>query len=314
MPESVESKTVSVVIPVYFNEESLDPLFVELQAFEQALAARNAQLEVIFVDDGSGDGSFATLMRIKNLRPATKVIKLTRNFGALAASKVGFGYVTGDCFTILAADLQDPVEKVLEMVDRWLAGSKFVICVRADRSDPWLTKLFAAFYYSLLRLLVSENYPRGGFDMMLLDREFLTYMRASGRGTHPNLFAYWLGFRPEILYYSRRRRPFGRSRWTLTKKLVLFIDTLTGFSVVPIRLLSAIGVLTAFISFLYGAYMFVNALFGRIDVQGFPTIIVLVTFFSGLILVMLGVIGEYLRRIFDAAQNRPESVIEKILL
>lgn len=303
-----------MVVPVYYNEGSLPQLAKALVPFEEELKARSLELELIFVDDGSGDRSFDEVMKIKQARPQTKVVKLTRNFGAIAASKTGFKFVTGDCFGILAADLQDPPEKFLEMVDCWLAGERFVVCARASRDDPFMTKLLAAGYYLALRMLVVKDYPDGGFDLMLLDKTLLPYMRDMGKNTHPNLYAYWLGVPPKILYYHRAKREYGKSRWTLGKKLRLFVDTITGFSVVPIRMISTFGLVVALLSFLYGAYIFFNALFDRFEVPGYPTIIVLITFFSGLILVMLGIIGEYLWRIFDTSQGNPESVIDETYL
>jgi polyisoprenyl-phosphate glycosyltransferase len=307
-------KTVSAIMPVYYNQYSLAQLFAELQEFEKDLKERQLALELIFVDDGSGDESLVELMKIKQVRPATKVIKLTRNFGSVAASKTGFRFVTGDCFCILAADRQDPVAKVLEMVDCWLAGEKFVVCARDSREDPVSTRFFAAIYYVVIRWLIAADYPRGGFDLMLLDRTLLPHMIDSGKDTHPNLYAYWLGITPRILNYHREKRSEGRSRWTFRKKAKLFFDTITGFSVTPLRVISGFGLTVATLSFVYGLYILINGLLGRIEVPGFTTIIVLMTFFSGLILVMLGIIGEYLWRVFDATQKKPESVIDETFL
>jgi polyisoprenyl-phosphate glycosyltransferase len=312
--ETPNVRTISVIVPVYYNQASLAKLFIDLKDFEEKLTQRQMALELIFVDDGSGDGSLLELMKIKQARSASKVIKLTRNFGAVAASKTGFRFVSGDCFCILAADRQDPVAKILEMVDCWLTGEKFVVCARESREDPITTRFFAAIYYVAIRKLVAAGYPRGGFDLMLLDRTLLPYMIDSGKNTHPNLYAYWLGITPKILHYHREKRMEGWSRWTFRKKVKLFVDTVTGFSVTPLRLISAFGLAAATLSFVYGLYMFVNGLLGNIYVPGFATIIVLLTFFSGLILVMLGIIGEYLWRVFDATQKKPESVIDETFL
>jgi polyisoprenyl-phosphate glycosyltransferase len=314
MSHSDPGKVISIITPVYYNDASLPQLFEDLQQFETKLSVRELKLELIFVDDGSGDNSLAELMKIKQVRPATKVIKLTRNFGAIAASKTGFQFVTGDCFCILAADRQDPVAKVLEMIDCWLAGEKFVVCARESRDDPMSTRFFAAMYYVLIRWLVAADYPRGGFDLMLLDRTLLPHMIDSGKDTHPNLYAYWLGIEPKVLRYRREKRTVGRSRWTFRKKIKLLIDTITGFSVTPLRLISSFGLAAATLSFAYGLYMLIVGLLGYIVVPGFTTIIVLITFFSGLILVMLGIIGEYLWRVFDATQKKPESVIDETFL
>ena len=314
MSYAAAPKVLSIITPVFYNGPSLPQLFEDLQGIEVKLEDRGLELELIFVDDGSGDDSLAELIKIKQVRPATKVIKLTRNFGSVAASKTGFRFVTGDCFCILAADRQDPVDKVLEMADCWRAGERFVVCARESRDDPILTRFFAAIYYMAIRWLVAADYPRGGFDLMLLDRILLPYMIDIGKDTHPNLYAYWLGITPKILRYHRKGRTKGRSRWTLRKKAKLFFDTITGFSVTPLRLISGFGLTAATLSFVYGLYILINGLLGRIEVPGFTTIIVLMSFFSGLMLVMLGIIGEYLWRVFDTTQKKPESVIDETFL
>jgi polyisoprenyl-phosphate glycosyltransferase len=307
-------RVVSVVVPVYFNEQSLPHLFSDLAPFEESLRERGLTLELIFVNDGSGDQSLTRLLDIKRQRPATKVISLARNFGAVAASKTGFRFVSGDAFTIIAADLQDPVEQLLLMVDRWLAGAKFVVSVRRSRGDPPATKLFAEIYYRILNWLVVRDYPKGGFDLMLMDKVMLPHMVGSGKNTNPNMYAYWLGFKPVILHYDRLERKYGRSRWTFRKKFNFFIDTISGFSVAPVRIMSGFGLIVAALSFLYGINIIIGALLGRVDVQGFATTVALVSFFSGIILVMLGVLGEYLWRIFDAVNHKPESVIDETFL
>jgi dolichol-phosphate mannosyltransferase len=305
-------KRLSIVVPVYYNEGSLPALFQELCKIEAQLGDRGVELELIFVDDGSGDGSFQALLAIKSARPETRVIRLARNFGAVSASKTGLRHATGDCFLVLAADLQDPPELILEMVDRWLAGCRFVLCVRRSRQDPPASRLFAWVYYRLLRLLVVPDYPEGGYDLALMDRALLPHMQSSSKNINPNVFAFWLGFKPEVIPYDRRERKHGRSRWTFAKKLKFFADTLLGFSPVPLRLLSLVGLVATFLSFAYGLFVVANGLLGRFEVHGFATLATLICFFFGLLLCMLGVIGEYLWRIFDEVSRRPESVISDV--
>ncbi|MBX7100005.1 MAG: glycosyltransferase family 2 protein [Myxococcaceae bacterium] len=314
MSESGPRKKMSVVVPVYFNEASLPHLFTKLQWLEAELATLSLDLELIFVDDGSLDGSWKALLDIRGARPATKLIKLSRNFGAVAASNTGFQFVTGDCFMVLSADLQDPVEQLLLMVRHWLDGRKFVISVRKERVDPLMTRLFAATFYVIVRNLVLESYPKGGFDLMLMDRALLPHLAGSSAHTNPNMLAYWLGFEPTVLEYKREERRFGKSRWTFRKKLKFFLDTVTGFSTAPIRLVSWLGVAVAMLSFVYGVWIAINAALGRIEAQGFATLAVLVSFFSGLILMSLGIVGEYLWRIFDLVNHKPKSVIDVTLL
>jgi dolichol-phosphate mannosyltransferase len=299
---------------VYYNSGSLPELAVQLGALEERLAERGVGLELIFVNDGSGDDSLTGLLAIKRSRPHTKVISLARNFGAVAASKTGLSYVTGDAFMFLAADLQDPPEQAVPMVDHWLGGSKFVVSARATRRDPLTSVLWAWLYYRLVEWFVLPGYPRGGFDLMLMDRVMLPYIINSGKNTNPNVYAFWLGFTPVTLHYDRRERRHGTSRWTFGKKLKFFVDTICGFTVVPIRVMSIIGVVAAVLSLLYGAYIAVAALQGKVAVQGFATLVTLISFFSGLILMMLGTLGEYLWRVFDAVTNKPESVIDEVYL
>lgn len=306
-------KKVSVVVPVYFNEGSLAPLFQEFIEVEKQLHDIQIELELIFVDDGSGDGSFGELVKIKAQRPATKLIKLSRNFGAVHASKTGYQFVTGDCFVVIAADLQDPPAMILEMVRRWQAGAKFVMCVREKRVDPPLTKLFARVYYRLLRSWVVPNYPDGGYDLALMDKAMLPHMQSSGKNINPNVFAFWLGFKPESIPYERRKRIHGKSRWTFRKKLKFFLDTLLGFSIVPLRLISLTGIVVSLASLAFVIFVVINGLLGRYDVPGFATLASIISFLLGLVICMLGVIGEYVWRIFDEINRRPEAVIEEVL-
>lgn len=305
-------KMISVVVPVYFNEGSLPDLFQELQSVEDILATKDVGMEWIFIDDGSQDRSLQVLLELKRRRPATKVVKLTRNFGAVHASKAGLGMVTGEAFSVLAADLQDAPDLLVTMVDRWLAGAKYVIAERTDRRDPLVSRCFAWIYYRLIRWLVVPGYPRGGYDVALMDRAMLSHLKNSNKNINPSLFAYWLGFKPEVIFYERRQRIHGQSRWTFSKRFKYFIDSILGFSIVPIRLILLLGLAIAIPSFGYGMWVVVHALLHGADVRGFPTLVALVTFLLGLIIVMLGVIGEYLWRIFDEISRRPEAVVEEV--
>jgi dolichol-phosphate mannosyltransferase len=299
----------SLIIPVYHNADTLPDLFVALRDFEAGLAKLGLGLELIFVDDGSLDGSFAQLMDFRAAREGTKVVKLSRNFGAPAAVKAGMRFVTGDCFMFFPADLQDPFDQVLAMVEQWLAGHKLVLSARRSREDPLATRAFAAISRAAIRLMIRRDYPAGGVGMVLMDKVILPSMQNSAKNINPNVYAFWLGFDPKILQYDRVKRASGRSRWTFAKKFQYMIDTLTGFSVVPIRLMSAIGLITALCSFAYAVRIVIASLSGQIDVSGFAAIVTVNAFLGGCTLFMLGIIGEYLWRIFDQVSGRPEAVI-----
>ena len=311
---STNQKTLSLVFPVYFNDGSLTELFQQLAKFEVKLSQHSALLELIFIDDGSADNSLEKLLDFKKTRPTTKLVKLTRNFGAVAATKTGFNFVTGDCFAVMAADLQDPIEKVFEMFLEWKAGHKYVVCQRLSRNDPLTSKLLSKVYYCIIRLVIADDYPSRGFDLMLMDKSMLGFVRDSSKNINTHLYAYWLGFKPKILEYHRPQRQHGKSRWTLSKKINLAINTITGFSVAPIRLVSAFGFLVALASFGFGLAIFAGAIFGTSAVAGFATIVTLICFFGGLILFMLGILGEYIWRIFDNSTTKPESVVDETFL
>jgi polyisoprenyl-phosphate glycosyltransferase len=308
----MSNKKISIVVPVYFNADSLPRLFEEFLKLESQLAKRALDLELIFVDDGSKDESLIRLLEFKKRRSATKIVKLTRNFGAVHCSKTGFKFVTGDAFMIVAADLQDPPSLIPEMVDRWLAGSKFVICERISRGDPLVSVIFSKIYYMLLRKFIIPGYPEGGYDMGLMDKVFLSYLLNSSKTVFTPLLAYWLGYQPDVIHYHRPARENGKSGWTFAKKFTTFLDVMLGFSITPIRAISGIGAVVAVCSFLYGGAVVVSALFHKIPVEGFATVVALISFLLGLIILMLGVIGEYLWRIFDETNKRPETVIEEI--
>lgn len=307
-------KTLSIVVPVYWNEESLPLLGDRLVELERLLASRDVGLELVFVDDGSGDRSFDELLKLKQRFAKVTLVRFARNFGAVVASKHGYSHVTGDCFMSLAADLQDPPLLIAEMVDRWLAGSKFVIAVREARNDPVTSTMFSAIFYRLVRAFVIPNYPITGYDMGLMDsRAILPHLLRSGKNINIALFAYWLGFAPSVIHYEREERRHGRSRWTFRKRLKFFIDSLIGFSMTPIRMISGFGIAVSIVSVVYCLVLITNALLGRTSVPGFVTLATLISFFAGVIIAMLGIIGEYLWRIFDQTNDRPEVVIDEIV-
>ncbi|MEP7291960.1 MAG: glycosyltransferase family 2 protein [Chloroflexota bacterium] len=299
-------KTVSLVIPVYAEAESLPALFDELRAVEAQLAARTCALELIFVDDGSRDGSLNLLLQFRETHPATKIVKLARNFGAVAASKAGLGFVTGGCFAWLSADLQDPPALIVEMVDAWLGGAKYVIAARTARRDPPLPRFFSALYYALLRRLVMPDYPQGGFDLALIDQSLMAHLRDSGRQTNTELLSFWLGVAPVIINYERRQRLHGKSGWTFARKLGYARDSLLGFSPFLIRAISLIGALVTVLSVCYGASAVLTG------APGFAAAFAVVIFLLGVIIFALGILGEYLWRIHNQLSQRPEVVIDHI--
>ncbi len=305
-------KKLSIVVPVFQNQGSLPTLFEKLKILESTLLESGTSLECIFVNDGSNDNSLEILRNLKKIRPHWILINLSRNFGAVNSSKTGLGFVTGDAFIILAADLQDPPELILRMCQEYMNGSDFVICEREDRDDPFFTKVFARFYYLILRTFVISDYPRGGYDFALMDRKMLQPIYESSKSMYTPILAWWLGFKPFTIKYHRSHRQHGKSAWTFSKKFNSALDIFLGFSKKPIRFLTLTGFLVAMVSFIFGTLIFISAVTHRIDVPGYATIVIFLSFMFGVVITMLGVIGEYLIRVFEEVNKRPFSVIESI--
>ena len=305
-------KRFSIVVPIYYNELNIPDTVPQLLALERE--APGYELELVFVDDGSGDRSLELLLDFQRRYPERiKVVKLTRNFGSMAAIQAGLSLATGDCVGMIAADLQDPPELFLEMLRHWENGTKAVLAVRSDREESASQKFFANSYYALIRRFALAGYPEGGFDFFLVDRQVVgDIIGIREKNTNLMSLIFWLGYRPVMLPYVRRGRRKGVSRWTLGKKVKLFVDSFVAFSYVPIRFLSAMGLLVATSAFLYGGYVFFSWAAMDIPVKGYAPTVILIALTSGVQMVMLGVLGEYLWRTLDETRKRPPYVIDQV--
>jgi len=309
----MNKKIVSIVIPVYFNEFNLEHTVSRLMGL---VAQRSdIEFEFIFVDDGSEDNSLNILLKYKTIYPEyIRVVKLTRNFGTMAAIQAGFSVCTGDYAGFIAADLQDPPELFLEMIKTLESGKKVCIAVRSSREDPFLQKLLANTFYYLLRRFALKNYPKKGFDFLLFNREVLNHVNFI-REKNSNIMnlIFWMGYDFSSFPYTREARKFGVSKWTFSKRIKLFIDSFVSFSYFPIRLISALGFFISFSSFAYLLFIVFNWYSGQIAIKGWATTIVFVAFISGAQMLILGVLGEYLWRTLDQVKTRPTYIIDEII-
>ena len=302
---------LSIVVPIYKNQDNIRPFYND---FNDNIKPFIDDYEIIMVHDASPDGSWNIMKEIAESDNKIKLIKLSRNFGAIAASFTGIQYSEGDCVTVKACDLQEPPELTVNMYNMWKNGSKSVIAIRESRDDPWYTTIFSNMYYWLIRKMVISDMPIGGFDTYLIDRKIANKIIAINDKNSPiTLQVLWMGFGPDKTYYERRKREIGKSSWTFSKKMKLFVDSLIGFSYIPIRFMSVIGLVFSFGSIVWGIYMIIVRLMGKIPVQGYTTIIVLILFSSGLIMFTLGLLGEYVWRTLDASKKRPISVVEEMV-
>jgi len=303
---------LSIVIPVYFNEANIPVTWAALAATLAQLPAR-MDWEVVFVDDGSGDRSYDALLAVHDAAPErVRVVKLTRNFGQVAAILAGFRAARGDCCAVMSADLQDPPELLLEMVDRWRRGPhKIVLATRTARDDGAFAQWASRLFYRAMRRFAIPNMPEGGFDFFLLDRQVVDLMnRIEERNTFLQGQILWTGFVPEVIPYARRRREIGRSRWTLSRKIKYFADGFVTYTVAPIRLITAAGLCVSLLSFAYALLIFVLKLAWAIPIEGWAPIMISILGLAGVQLVMLGIIGEYLWRNYHETRRLPNFVVE----
>jgi dolichol-phosphate mannosyltransferase len=303
----VTRELVSVVIPVYFNEESLLRLAGRLRAVADAA---DHDLEVVFVDDGSRDGSWDRIVEITRAWPAARGLRLTRNFGSQMAIVAGLSEARGAAAAVLSADLQEPPELVHEMVAAWRRGATAILAVRRSRPEGWTIRAAAGLYYRILQRLAFAEMPTGGFDCFLIGRPAIDFIVEGGETnvSLPGLLM-WSGFPVALVPYDRVAREEGESRWTFTKKLKYFADSIIAFSYAPLRWMSISGAVLALLAFAYTAFLVAYKFIHDEPIQGWTSLMVALTFFSGVQLLSLGVLGEYLWRTLDAARARKRFLI-----
>lgn len=211
------------------------------------------------------------------------------------------------------ADLQEDSDIILEMFESWQKGNKVVLAVREERDDSFTTKLFAGMYYRLVQKFVNKNMPAGGCDCYLLDRQVIeVLLNLDEKNSSLTLQVLWAGFQTDQVYFHRREREIGKGRWTLAKKFKLFLDSMISFSYVPIRMMWIIGILFFIFAVVMGINVFVEWFTVGTPIAGWPSLMCVVLCSSGLILLMLGLLGEYVWRTFDAARKRPPFIIDEI--
>ena len=295
---------ISVVVPVYFNEASLGPSHQRLA--QMAASVADAEFEFIFVDDGSGDHSFEVLRNLSESDARVKAIRLVRNSGSNPAIVAGLAHAHGDASVVITADLQDPPELIPDMIAKWREGYQVVLAARTQRSDPWLTRVTGDVFNRLYKRLVFPNFPEKGFDFFLADAKVV---RVLVQNAGPNLYLFglllWAGFKSATLSYERGQRQFGKSRWTLSKKVKYFVDAFVSFSYLPLRITSIVGILLAIFGFLYAGFVVLARIVWGFPVEGWTSLMVVLLLVSGVQLVMLGILGEYLWRTLDESRRRP---------
>lgn len=304
---------ISFIIPCYFNEKNIPITSNELIKNEKNFPS-STSFEYIMIEDGSKDNTLSELLKFKKDYPdKVKIIKLSGNFGSYNAILAGMNYATGDCNVILAADLQDPPDLIPKMLTHWQNGIKLVIANRIDREEPFIQKLFSNSYHHFIKKFALPNIPKGGYDLVLFDAQLRKeVVKINEKNTNQIYLLSWLKYEHVSIPYVRRRRELGKSRWTLQKKIKLFVDSFVSFSFFPVRLISVVGLLLGLFSFLYGLFIIYAKFTGLVPLQGWSAIMVVLLFVSSFQMIALGIIGEYVWRALDAARGRPNYIVDEI--
>ena len=300
---------LSIIIPVYYNELNLQPLYKDIK--EKVIDVIDYDYEIVMVDDGSKDNSWEVMKVLAEQDDHVKLYHLSRNFGSHAAILCGLEHCSGDCAVIKAADLQEPTELILQMVDNWKTGNNVVLAVRAGREEGKVQRGFADTYYKIVRKMALPAMPEHGFDVYLIDRKVIEVLsKLDEKNSALTGQILWSGFKTGYVEYVRKAREIGTSRWTLKKKIRLVMDTLFSFSTVPITVVEIIGALSIFGAAIWAIVVLICKIAGKISVSGWTTLFIFNLFSFGVIMLTLGILGEYLWRTYDASMGRPPYIVE----
>ena len=304
------TRTISFVIPVYRNAGAVT---VTCERIKAAVATElpGYDYEFVFVDDGSDDGSLQELLRLREVDPKVRIISFTRNFGQMAAILAGLKRAAGELVLHLSADLQDPVSLIPRMVRDVEGGAELVIAHRVQREDRWSSRLTSRLFYGIIRLSLPQL-PAGGFDYVLMTRRVVdafNSIEVRNRFVQGDLL--WLGYQTTFIPYTRAKRTIGRSQYTFAKRLKNSIDAILDSSYLPIRFISAAGALVALLGFLYAINIAYWRLRYGLAFPGQAPIMILILVIGGMLMLMLGIVGEYVWRIYDEVKQKPNYVIRE---
>jgi glycosyltransferase involved in cell wall biosynthesis len=302
-------KLIDVVIPVYNNSQSIPIVASEINSYND----NQRTFRILFVDDGSTDGSWETIEDLV-AKPNSNAmgIKLSKNFGQLAAMKAGYQLASGDAVISISADLQDPSELVFKMANQWEAGSALVVCARKNRQDKLFIRMTSAIAYKILGMEV-PGIPGGGFDTFLMDKRVYEQLnQLKGRFNFLQADVLSFGFAPKVIEYVRISRPYGRSGYNFRKRFRNFAHGLIDSSYIFIRWTTRLGFAVTFLGLALASFLIIAKIEGDAPFDGFTLIACSVLIIGGVQISLTGVLGSYIWRIYDAIRDRPSSVIEKI--
>ncbi len=300
---------ISIIVPVYNSATILNNLLNEIETVKQA---NNWDLELLLIDDGSKDGSFEKILELSNKYKYIRGIKLSRNFGHQLAVKTGLMHTTGEYIAIIDDDLQDPPSLLPSFFEYLDKGYDVAYGIRKKRKESAIKKFSYAAFYRLLNRLSDTKIPLDSGDFCVMKKRVVDSMiQLNEKNPFLRGIRAWVGFNQIGVEYERAARFDGQSGYTLRKLMKIAMDGIFSFSSVPIRIITILGVIGLSFSVVYSLMVIYGAIFNEIPVKGFATITIIILFFSSIILICLGIIGEYIVRIYDEVRNRPYTIIEK---
>jgi len=307
-------KMISLVVPVYQNENSL--IETAKQASKVFYQCKY-DYQIIFINDGSTDKSLEILRSMHKKDPEhIVIINFTRNFGQRMAIAAGLEYAKGDAVGVVSADLQDPLELLSEMIATWEEGTKIVMATRLERQDGFISDLLSNVFHTFIRKYLLSDYPKGGSDYWLLDRIVIDeYNQIKLKNGSCQISFLRLGYSSKTIDYIRKERIHGKSQYNFWKRLYNAYGSILPNSYMPIRLITGIGLIASISGFVYAFYVLISRIIYSPDVavEGWTTIVIMISIFAGLILMSLGIIGEYIWRIYDEIKTTPRYVVDIII-
>lgn len=301
---------ISLIFPTYNEDDNLSILHKRLVSVVEPI--KDTDFEFIFIDDCSGQETRKILEGMAETDPRVKIIRFARNCGSHAAVTAGINLCRGDAAIVLAADLQDPPEIIPSLIERWQEGFEVVWGVRKKReNESFYVRAFSRAFYFLMNRLTDIQQPATGADVFLIDRAVIeAFKKSRERNASVYMLIAWFGFRHAEIMYIKEKRHAGLSKWTVSKRLKLFFDSLVSFSYVPLRFMSLMGGILGLIGLLYGIVVLINGLRG-LPIEGWSSLMIVVLLLGGFQVSMLGLLGEYLWRTYDEARGRPRYIIER---
>ena len=298
-------KKISIVIPAYNEEDSIPFLYERLDKLMDSM--NNYEFEVLFINDGSKDKTLELIKDLRNKDERINYLDFSRNFGQETAMIAGLDYATGDCVILMDADLQDPPELIPELVKHWEEGYDDVYAKRKNRKgETWLKKFTAKAYYKVLQSITKVEIQRDTGNFRLLDRRCVNAVKKlrESQRCAKSIFS-WIGYKKKEVLFDRDPRIAGKTKWNYKRLVDLAIDGITSFTTTPLRISTYIAIPTFIVLFIYFIYVIIKCIVLNVAIQAFQAIILLILFFSGIQILLFGIVGEYLGRIFNETKNRP---------